>query len=124
MEEIINNKYCFECEKRVGKKESREIKEKGEWIYYTEMFCMETYDFTYRSLDNISYYNCLECYSDIITWECKICNQEYDSTIEFCDEIGFRKCKNCIIEEVINVNMSCHCNVCRELFETYTIIPK
>jgi hypothetical protein len=115
----IDNKYCYECDKRVGKKES------GEWKFYTEvMVSMSTYNVRTHELDYISFYTCLDCYADNISWECKKCNQMIDSTDEFCDDFGSRKCSNCIIEEVVNVTMECNCNVCRELFEMYTITPK
>jgi len=113
MEEIVDNKYCFECENRVGKKKS------GEWIYYTETIIL------FQSVDDgVSIYICMDCNPNTELWECKKCNQIIDSTDEFCDEMGFRKCKNCIIQEAINVNLDCTCNVCRELFEEYTITPK
>jgi hypothetical protein len=119
MEEIVDNKYCFECENRVGKKKS------GEWNFYTEvMGSITTYNVITHELDDISFYTCLDCYADNISWECKKCNQIIDSTDEFCDELGSRKCMNCIIEEVANDNMECKCNVCRELFEMYTISLK
>jgi len=115
----IDNKYCYECEKRVGKKDC------GEWVYYTEvMVSMSTYNVRTGELEEISFYTCLDCYSENIIWECRKCNQQIDSTSEFCDNLGSRKCYNCIIDDVDNVNMECNCNVCREIFEMYTITPK
>ena len=104
MEEIVDNKYCFECENRVGKKKS------GEWIYYTETFIL------FQSI-----YICMDCNPNTELWECKVCNQMYDSNIEFCDENGIRKCSNCIIQDLF---MTCECNVCSEIYDSNMIIPK
>jgi hypothetical protein len=90
--ETINNKYCFECENRVGKKE-------GKWIYYTENSIL------FQLYDDISIYVCIDCHPNAELWECKVCNQMYDCNIEFCDENGFRKCSECIIKDIFI--MSC-----------------
>jgi hypothetical protein len=117
MEETIENKYCFECDKRVGKKEKGLIEEKGKWIYYTE-----TYNILYQSFDGVSIYICLDCEPNPEVWECKICNKEYNFTTEFCDENRFRKCSECIIKDLFILR--CECNVCREIVEANLIIPK
>jgi len=117
MEETIENKYCFECEKRVGKKEKGQTEEKGKWIYYRE-----TYNILFQSFDGVSIYICLDCEPNPEQWVCKICNKEYDFTTEFCDENGFRKCQDCIISYLSNID--CQCNVCREIYESNIIILK
>jgi hypothetical protein len=109
--ETIENKYCFECENRVGKKEK-----KGKWIYYTENTIL------FQLYDDISIYVCIDCHPNPELWECKVCNQMYDSNIEFCDENGDRKCSNCIIQDLFI--MTCECNVCSEIYDSNIIIPK
>jgi len=115
----IENKYCYDCENRVGKKESKE------WIYYTEVLVyMSTYNYRTHDLDTISFYTCIDCQKEPPYWECKTCNQIIHSTNEFCDDSGNRKCYDCIITEVFNRNLECKCNVCCEANELYTITPK
>ena len=117
MEETIENKYCFECEKRVGKKEKGPTEEKGKWIYYRE-----TYNILFQSFDGVSIYICLDCEPNPEQWDCKICNKEYDVTTEFCEENGIRTCPDCIINNLSNID--CQCNVCRDIYESNIIILK
>ena len=109
--ETIENKYCLECEQRVGKKE-----EKGKWIYYTENIIL------FQLHDDLSIYICIDCNPNAELWECAVCHQMYDSNIEFCDVNVYRKCSDCIIKDLSI--MSCECIVCREIYDLNIIIPK
>ena len=87
---------------------------------------INNYDATYNITHNYICVNCHPCLS--LSWKCYYCQKRVYNEELFCDSIqkGNKTCLDCLnkYKQENQDDLSCDCNICKEINQSYNFQPK